>query len=208
MRFNLSSNFIKRVVAVLVAAMLLGIMFGKNIPSVALFDPSKAITYQEFAANATVEDSVLFIGTYIIHKDAMNDDLYEKAKQSGAESGQDTIYYKSELADGQWFETGDITNGVKGISVEGLPVSIETINPLYVTYYVGSDGILRDAKTMAGLNPFDIPDPYNLAGLPELEPIRMQYTSDAEKNEISQEDFLKNKNSTEAGTLRTDVYTY
>ncbi len=208
MRFKFPKNLIPKTLAVVLCAALLGTCFGHSIRSAALFDPDKSITYQVFASRTTVEDAVLFIGTYIIHKDALSDDLYQKATDSGSEAGQPDIYYKSEISDGQWFEIGDIDNGIKGLSIEGNPVSIETINPLYVTYYVGSDGILRDAKTMAAINPFDLPDPYDLAGLPELDPIRSQYTSSNSATSITQEDFLANKNSKDSGNLRSDVYLY
>lgn len=201
-------KLIKRGIAIALCAATLAIVFGKGFQSRALFDESKAITYQTFSSRTTVEDSVLFIGTYIIHKDAMTDDLYEKAQDSASESGQSNIYYKSELSDGQWFLLDTIDNGVKGISTSGLPESIDTINPLYVTHYAGSDGILRDAMTMAGLNPFDIPDPYDLSNLPELEPIRIQYTMSESASSITQEDFLKNRNSEDSGNLRSDVYYY
>ena len=143
MKLKLPVNFIPRLIAVTLVAAVIAVAFGGVVKTEALFDPDSAINYQTFAAKVTVDNSVLFIGTYIIHKDALSEDLYQKASDSASESGQSNIYYKSELADGQWFETGNIDNGVKGISVDGLPVSIETINPLYVTYYVGKDGILN-----------------------------------------------------------------
>ena len=201
-------KLIRRGIAITLCAATLALVFGKSFQSRALFDEKKAINYQTFSSKTTVENSVLFIGTYIIHKDALTDDLFEKAQDSAAESGQNNMYYKSELADGNWFFLDTIDNGIKGISSEGLPESIDTINPLYVTYYVGSDGVLRDAKTMAGLNPFDIPDPYNLASLPELDPIRTQYTMSEGATSISQEDFLNNRNSKDSGNLRSDVYYY
>ena len=174
----------------------------------AMFNPNLAINYQTFSSRVNVEQSVLFIGTYIIHKDALTDQLYEKAQRSAAESGQDQIYYRSEISDGQWFNIGDIDNGIKGISTEGIPAGIDLINPLYVTYYVGSDGIMKDAKTMAAVNPFDVPDPYDLSKLPELEPIWMQYTMSAEDDEISMEQFLERKNSENNGSVRSGVYYY
>jgi hypothetical protein len=206
--FRLPDKLIKRAVSIVLVAVLLAVVFGRSFDSEAIFDPDKAITYQNFAAKVSVENSVLFIGTYVIHKDALTDQLYEKAKDSASESGQNEVYYKSELSDGQWFNVGDIENGVKGISEDGRPENVETINPLYVTYYVGSDGILRDAKTMAAMNPFDIPDPYDLSGLPELEPIRTQYTQSQSATSISQSDYLDAKGSKDSGNLRSDVYTY
>ena len=194
--------------AVVILCSAIGVFSYGKINARAMFDPDQAINYATFSSRVNVEQSVLFIGTYIIHKDALNDQLYEKAQRSAAESGQDAIYYRSELADGQWFDVGDIDNGVKGISTEGIPVSIDTINPLYVTYYVGSDGIMKDAKTMASVNPFDVPDPYDLSKLPELEPIWMQYTMSTDGQDISQEQFLENKNSKNNGSVRSGVYYY
>ena len=208
MRSKLPNKFMFRIVATVIIVVLISAAFIKPIRITAVFDPDKAITYQNFAAKVNVENSVLFIGTYIIHKDVLTDELYEKAAASGSDSGQDKIYYRSELADGKWFETGNIVNGIRGISVEGTPESIDTINPLYVTYYAGSDGVLKDAKTMAAINPFDLPDPYDLSTLTELDPIKTQYTYSASANEVSQEDYLKNKNSRDNGTLRSDVYIY
>lgn len=205
---KLSGKFIKRALSVVICAGLLATIFGKSYVSEAIFDPDKAITYATFAAGHDVEDSLLFIGTYLVHKDALTDQIYEKAIESAAESGQEDIYYKSELSDGQWFETGDIDNGIRGISIEGRPESIETINPLYVTDYIGADGILRDPKSMLPKNPFDDPDPYDLSGLPELEPIRMQYTMSQSDTSITQEDFLEQKGSKESGNIRSDVYEY
>ncbi len=199
-------------IVITAAALLLGAgifyFADARLRAQALFNPDLAIEFGEFKTKTTVEDSVLFIGTYIIHKDALTDQLYEKANTSAADSGQDEVFYKSELADGKWFNTGNIENGIKGITSEGLPVEEEVLDPLYVTYYVGADGIMRDARTMDPVNPFDVPDPYDLSKLPELNPIWMQYTLSETATEISQEDFLKNRNSADNGNLRSDVYYY
>lgn len=208
MRFMKSGNFIKKLASLALVVVLCSAVFGKAIRSDAIFDASRAVTYQQLASKIEIEDSVLFIGTYIIHKDALTDVLYQKAVDSGSEAGQSTIFYKSELSDGQWFETGNIANGVLGISMDGSPVSVDTINPLYVTYYAGADGILKNARTLAAINPFDIPDPYDLPTLQELEAIRNQYTSSTSETEITQEKYLKNKNSSDQGKLRSDVYYY
>ena len=49
----------------------------------AMFNPYDAITYAQFKRQKTVEDAVLFVGTYIVHKDVMTDTLYEKTKEYG-----------------------------------------------------------------------------------------------------------------------------
>ncbi|MBO4900804.1 MAG: hypothetical protein J5509_11005 [Lachnospiraceae bacterium] len=196
------------VLALAIAAGGFTVFFNRSLIAEALFNPDDAVIYSTFKTRTTVEDSVLFIGTYIVHKDALTDKIYEDAMSSASDSGQNSIYYKSELSDGQWFDVGDVDNGIQGIASEGTPVPEENIDPLYVTYYAGSDGILRDAKTLAAINPFDIPDPYDLSKLPELQSLWLQYTYSETAESISQEDFLKNRNSADSGNLRSDVYYY
>ena len=200
---------IRGLLAVVVAiAIAVPIFLNSGFFANALFNPDDAITYAKFRSKRDVEDAVLFVGTYIVHKDAMTDPLYEKAQESASESGQDTIYYKSELSDGQWFAIEDIEIGIYGITDQGVPVSEDVIDKLYVTYYAGADGILIDAKTLDPINPFDIPDPYDLSKLPELEPLWLQYTYSEKKDPITQDQFLENRNSEDTGNLRTDVYNY
>ena len=174
----------------------------------ALLDSKQAVTYAAFKQKVKVDNSVIFMGTYIIHKDAMTDDLYTKAQASASDSGQNEVYYKSEIANGQWFALNDVDNGVGGISSNGVPVSEDVLDPLYVTHYAGADGILKDAKELMSINPFDIPDPYDLSKLSELQPLWMQYTYSEKSDPITQADFLENRNSEETGNLRSDVYSY
>ena len=101
---------------VLAIAIAVPIFLNSGFLANAIFNTDDAITYAQFKSKRDVDDAVLFVGTYIIHKDAMTDPLYEKAQDSAAESGQDTIYYKSELADGRWFAIDDIEIGINGIT--------------------------------------------------------------------------------------------
>ncbi|UUZ78880.1 hypothetical protein LJK88_26800 [Paenibacillus sp. P26] len=50
----------------------------------------------------------LIIGTYLLHKDALNKDNFAAAKKSMDSSGQG-MYYKSEFADGTWFDLSGST---------------------------------------------------------------------------------------------------
>ncbi len=140
----------------------------------AIFDESKAVTYEQYASSHTIEDSVLFIGTYLIHSQTMTDELYEKAVESATDSNQTNVYYKSELANGAWFDITDAL-GLSDISDQGTVVQESELADLWVTCYTGSDGITRSARSGETINIFDIPDPYDLYSLPELEPIRLQY---------------------------------
>lgn len=206
------NKLLKRILAGILAFIMLagsGALFlNKALIAEALFNPEDAVVYRTFRSKVTVDNSVLFIGTYIVHKDALNDKIYDLAVASARESGQSEKYYKSEISDGQWFDQGNVDNGVKGISTEGTPVEESNIDPLYVTHYVGADGILKDAKSLAPVSVFDLPDPYDLTKLPELQDLLMQYTSSETATSITQEDFLKNRNSKDTGKERSDVYYY
>lgn len=121
-----------------------------------------------------VENATLAVGTHLIHINGMSDELYEIASDSAKESGQLSVYYKSELADGAWF---DITSAssVADISSGGTPVENSVIAELYFTYQTGSDGITYDLKTNEAVCIFDIEDPYKFEDFSELEELRQQY---------------------------------
>ena len=127
----------------------------------AIFDESKAVTYEEYASSHVIEDSVLFIGTYLIHSQTMTDELYEKAVESATDSNQTNVYYKSELANGAWFDITDAL-GLSDISDQGIVVQESELADLWVTCYTGSDGITRSARSGETVSIFDIPDPYDL----------------------------------------------
>ncbi|MCR5790479.1 MAG: hypothetical protein K6G83_11390 [Lachnospiraceae bacterium] len=173
----------------------------------AVFSEKSAMKYKQYASEHEVEDSVMFIGTYLIHINAMTDALYQQATQSGSDANQNAVYYKSELAGGAWF---DITNaeGLDDIMDSAEAVSEDEIGDLFVQYYVDAQGNMTNVMTGDSVNPFDIPDPYDLKKLPELQNLWIQYAGSADAEEISEDDYLKKKNSQNAGTIRGDVYCY
>ncbi|MCR4657919.1 MAG: hypothetical protein K5770_17100 [Lachnospiraceae bacterium] len=193
------------VVAVVAAFACTAVFFMNDV--FAVFSEKSAMKYKEYASTHEIEDSMLFIGTYLIHISAVTDELYSQAEQSGSDSNQTSIYYKSELANGAWF---DITNagGLTDIMDSGIAVSDDEIGELYVQYYVDSSGTMTDVMSGEAVNPFDVPDPYNLKNLPELESLWVQYAGSTDVDEISIEDYLKSKNSENTGNTRADVYTY
>lgn len=164
----------KRTIAILLGLCIAAGIFGRTMAVSAVFDESTAIPYSQYAADHTIENSTLFIGTYLIHSQALTDDLYEKALDSASESGQSDIYYKSELSDGAWFNITDASS-LAEISTAGVIVEESELADLWVTHWTDSSGITHDAISDASVNIFDIPDPYDLYNLPELEPIRIQY---------------------------------
>lgn len=152
-----------------------------------------------------IENSTLAIGTHLIHISALTDELYSIAKESASESGQNQIYYKSELADGTWF---DITNAssLSDITKAGTPVDNAVIEALYFTYQTKSDKITYDLRTNTPVNIFDIRNPYDLKSMEELKPLKDQFgqmtgkDGAAEENMKLVEDFF----ATDVNTDETD----
>ncbi|MCI7129979.1 MAG: hypothetical protein MSA09_05395, partial [Lachnospiraceae bacterium] len=131
------------------AAVLAVIVLLAGIPVMqaqAVFDESTAVRFRTYKQSNNIENSVLFIGTHLINIQAMTDELYEKAVQSQADSDQQEIYYKSELADGIWYDITDAT-GLADITAAGTPVSETELDDLFVTHYTGADGVTKSAKT-------------------------------------------------------------
>lgn len=140
----------------------------------AVLDESTAVKYSVFSSRNTVENGTLFIGTYLIHMSVMTDELYEKAQTSAEDSGQYNTYYKSELAGGEWFDISS-AEGLADITDAAEPVDAAELADLWVTFFVGADGIVRSATDNAAVCIFDQPSPYDLYRLSELETLRNQY---------------------------------
>lgn len=137
----------------------------------ATFDETTAVHVNA----AEIENTTLAVGTHLIHLSAMTEELYQIAMESAEESGQEKIYYKSELGDGAWF---DLTQAgqISDITVEGTPTEDAVINALFFRYHTRSDGITYDLAKGGKVSIFDVRDPYGLLLMPELEPLQQQFT--------------------------------
>ena len=122
----------------------------------------------------TIEPSTLAIGTHLIHLSALTDSIYEIANQSAEESGQNTIYYKSELGGGAWFDITSATS-LADITEQGTAVQSGDIEALFFTHHTKSDKVTYDLRTGRAVNIFNIRDPYELETLDELSPLKMYY---------------------------------
>lgn len=123
--------------------------------------------------NSDVEMSTLIIGTHLISLGAITDEVYDIAVKTQSQSNQSSIYYKSELADGAWYEISSAV-GLDDIMDTGTKVSEKVIEGLNVRYYTKSDGITYDLKTGGTVCIFDLNDPYKIAGNTDLEAIQVQ----------------------------------
>ena len=123
-----------------------------------------------------IENSTLIIGTHLIHISALNDSLYDIAMESAQTYSQNKMYYKSELADGKWFEISDASN-ISDIMEEGKAMEMPLNKELNVRYHTKSDGITYDLMTGETVCIFDIINPYSLDTLPELDAIAVYHKS-------------------------------
>lgn len=157
-------------------------MLGRTLYTQALFDSSQAIHVEP----DTIENSTLIIGTHLIHLSALNDTNFAIAKESASTSGQDNMYYKSEISSGMWYCI-DEAGSIKDITTEGVIVDKSEIQALYLTHHTKSDGItydLKSGKPVCILN-INTLDAYNMD---ELEPIRNQNQLMQESNKKSDSD--------------------
>ncbi|MEG1917809.1 MAG: hypothetical protein RR092_04040, partial [Oscillospiraceae bacterium] len=121
-----------------------------------------------------IENSTLAIGTHLIHLSALTDALYQIADDSAGESGQGEIYYKSELADGTWFDIS-AANAIADITTGGKPVPKTEIEALFFTHHTKSDGVTYDLRTNTPVCLFDIKNLYDIKAMAELLPLKNQY---------------------------------
>ena len=167
-----------------VLAVVVLVLWQKDLISNALFDTSQAVQINP----EEIEESTMIIGTHLIYLHALNEPLYEIAKQSASASGQDRIYYKSEMASGLWYDITD-AGSLKDITTDGVVVSNEDIHNLYLTHHTKSDGITYDLRTNQSVCIYDIYPLFDLENMPELESLKMQY--DLMKESDSQSDTSK-----------------
>lgn len=125
-------------------------------------------------ADADIEASTLVIGSHLIHIHGLSDAIYEVAVSSANEFDQSRLYYKSELANGQWFEITDATS-LADITPSGTPVDKSVIEGLEFTHKTDAKGVTTDLRTGQTVSAYDINSPYNMNTMEELQPIRTQY---------------------------------
>lgn len=181
-------------------AVIMLLIWQKDLISNALFDSSRAVRINP----DEIENSTLIIGTHLIYLHAMNDQLYEIAKQSASDSGQDRVYYKSEMAGGLWYDITD-AESLKDITTDGVIVSNDDIRSLYFTHHTKSDRITYDLQTNSSVCIFNIYPIYELESMSELEPLKLQY--DTMKESQSEDETVKRNLQLTSDFFKTEVKT-
>lgn len=124
--------------------------------------------------DADIEASTLVIGSHLIHIQGLSEAIYEAAVSSANDFDQSHLYYKSELADGQWFEITDATS-LADITTAGAPVDRSVIEALEFTHKTDAKGVTTDLRTGQTVSAYDVNSPYDMNAMEELQPIRVQY---------------------------------
>lgn len=137
--------------------------------------------------DSQIEAATLVIGSHLIHINGLTDELYAVAIESANEFNQHQMYYKSELANGAWFEISEALS-IADITSSGNPVSKSVIEALEFTHMTGANGITTDLRNGQNVSVFDINNPYDLNALEELEPLRIQYQILQEKTDKNESD--------------------
>lgn len=172
---------IKYVIVLL--CVLLCIPVGGMLARAALESDKDTSVRSVHVADADIEASTLVIGSHLIHIHGLSDAIYEVAVSSANEFDQSHLYYKSELANGQWFEITDATS-LADITTAGTPVDRSVIEALEFTHKTDAKGVTTDLRTGQALSAYDVNSPYDMNAMEELQPIRTQYdmlTSISEK---------------------------
>lgn len=171
-------SFIKKLIPILAAvALLAGIIIpiGVNAALDLNSDAAKTVTLSD----GDIPVSSVVIGTYVIHIKGLTDYVYDAAMDSANNFGQEGMYYKSELANGAWFEITDATE-LNDIS-NAEPVDKSVIEAIGFTHRTDANGVTTDLRTNEIVAPYGIPDPYDLKNMDELQPILTQYRTLSQK---------------------------
>lgn len=137
--------------------------------------------------NAEIEQSSLIIGSYVINIKGITDDIYDAAVESATEFQQQNMYYKSELAGGQWYDVTSASS-LSDIMTTGTSVDASVIEALKFTHKVSADGAVTDLRYGYSVSAFDVTSPYDLWDLEELDPIETQLTALQQKNSQTESD--------------------
>ncbi len=143
-------------------------------------DLSNVVTYGLYVRDRAtkglgpVPAGTLFIGTWLVDVQSMNETFYRAALASMNTYNQQVMLYKSELAGNCWRDIYGAT-GLEAILPLADNVEEGSLADYLVTVVVGSDGMPVNAKTGEAVDIFNLTNPYELEEIPELRSLKIQY---------------------------------
>ncbi len=151
-----------------------------NSEGLPYIDTSNYTTYSEYlrSLNGTpIPAKTLFIGTWLLDAQTINETYYRMAVNSMAANNQSIMLYKSELAGNRWRDISGAT-GLEYILPISETVEDKSLMKYYLSVVVGADGVARSAKTKQPVDIFSLSNPYELESIPELRALKVQFDSD------------------------------
>lgn len=132
-------------------------------------------TYADARISASAfPNKTLIIGTHAIYLDMMNGTIIDIALASVEDTGQDSIYYKSDINAGTWYDITDSSN-IMQITLTGSNIVTNTIiNELPLTHYTDATGKTIEFSQGEKVYLSDIPDYMYPINMPELQGVIMQ----------------------------------
>ncbi|MBR1628701.1 MAG: hypothetical protein IJ679_05470 [Lachnospiraceae bacterium] len=139
------------------------------------------VSFADYTISHRIDSRTLFIGTMLIHADALNDVIYRAAVESQTTDNQPIMYYKSELDGGQWKDILG-AEGIDDILSTGDAVDDAELDPYLISCVIGADGIPRSPVDNRVVNLFETQDPYRMRNLPELNPLYLMWDQTAQNS--------------------------
>ncbi|MBQ9632708.1 MAG: hypothetical protein IJV04_07355 [Lachnospiraceae bacterium] len=131
------------------------------------------VTFADYTIRNRIPSRTLFIGTYLIHMNALNNVTYRAAMDSVSKDNQQIMYYKSELDGGRWKDILG-AGGIDDILPSTDLVDEDELDSLVISCVIGEDGFPKNPVNGADINLFEMTSPYRMNDIPELMPLRIQ----------------------------------
>ncbi len=176
------------------------------------------VRFGNYRKRFEVRKTTMFIGTYLIEFDGLNETYYRSANLSKSQHNQNIAYYKSEifkedaLGDGETAD--DVWVTLNDANLSKLSTGPQTresgLDEYWISAVVTSEGVF---DPMTGEEK-DLTDPYDLMALPELKPLKDKYDEIENTPGRTEEQTLHNyytRNliiSTDADADRADADTF
>lgn len=118
-------------------------------------------------------NGTLFIGTYLIDAQAINDVYYRYARDSMGTFNQPIMYYKSELDGGNWKDIMSAAGLTDILPVSDSVADAYLIEQKYrITCVIGADGVPRYPDDDSEADIFGMTSIYDMEAVPEMIPVK------------------------------------
>ncbi len=114
-----------------------------------------------------ITDGMILMGAYLIHKDYMNESIYNLAVASMSQYNQPIFYYKSSLAGGKWVDVFSAASLDELRGTTGETVNQSALKDYKVCAVIYGDGVM-EAVGGDNRNIYNITNPYDFKNLKEI----------------------------------------